>query len=61
MNDTLQQIIEAHVASTQLEWQIEDAAERPWTAGEWIFLFIVVLFVFLCICAAIQKRKNKTK
>lgn len=60
--DTLQAYFEKYAMQTQLEWQIQDAQERPWTAGEWSFIFILVFALYLFAAALIhnfKQRKNR--
>ena len=58
MNDTLQAYFDRYAETTQLEWQIQDAAERQWDV-EYIYIFICAILIFLGICAAVQKLKSK--
>lgn len=62
--DTLQAYIERWTGSTQLQWQIEDAANyAPWTV-EWIYIFILAFALYLTAAAVIhnfKQRKNPDK
>lgn len=62
--DTLQTYLEQYAESTQLQWQIEDAANyAPWTV-EWIYIFILAFALYLFAAALIhnfKQRKNKEK
>lgn len=63
--DTLQAYIERWAESTQLQWEIKDAAaeNRVWDV-EWIYLFILAFALYLAAAAIINKikqRKNPDK
>lgn len=58
--DTLQAYIERWAESTQLQWEIEDAAaeNREWDV-EWIYLFILTFALYLAAAAIINKIKQR--
>ena len=59
--DTLQAYFDQYAESTQLQWQIEDAANNaPWTA-EWIYIFILAVALYLFAAALIHNVKQRKK
>ena len=60
--DTLQAYIERWAESTQLQWEIEDAAaeNRVWDV-EWIYLFILAFALYLAAAAIINTIKKRKK
>lgn len=58
--DTLQAYIERWAESTQLQWEIEDAAaeNREWDV-EWVYIFILAFILYIAAAAITQKFKQR--